>query len=366
MLRNPLEGGGYQIRQSTRGHPFWVWERRLPRISDRYLQCVAYLYPSVSDAEAGRAIGGTAFIVSKLEPNGVVPGLYVVTNRHVIEGGHTVIRGNKADGGVDFLETDERQWIFHPSGDDLAIHPILYDPRVHPFVHIGSQHFLTHGLIERYSIGPGDDVFTVGRFVSQEGRQRNLPTVRFGNIAQMPGEPVRDYRPSGPFDQESFLVEARSLGGYSGAPVFVQILPASIRPGVETWEQPHNILCAHGPWLLGVNWAHMNDFVPTVDHSGRTLDFKVRSNSGMMAVVPAWKLEEMLNMPDVKRSREMVDQAIRERDGPPAATPTAVDESPEAEERFRRTVGNLLKTPPAPKKTKPGGAGSEGSSEPSA
>lgn len=320
----------------------------MPRIHDNYLRCVVYLYPSIDDAENGRAIGGTGFVVSVKEPGGVMPGLYVVTNRHVIEGGHTVIRSNTTGDAIQCLETDETNWMFHPAGDDLAVFPFFYDPRVTPLIHIPSATFLTRALIERWNIGPGDDVFTVGRFVSQEGRQSNLPTVRFGNIAQMPWEPIRDYRQSGLYDQESFLVEARSLPGYSGAPVFVHIPPASIRSGVEGWERPENILSAHGPWLLGVNWAHMNEFTPTVDRDGRPLDFKVRSNSGMMAVVPAWKLEELLNMPELKRTREMTDQAMRDRDGPPAATPTLVDEFAEGEERFRRTVGNLLKTPPAP------------------
>jgi hypothetical protein len=51
-----------------------------------------------------------------------------------------------------------------------------------------------------------------------EGRQKNSPTARFGNIAQMPNEPVIIKR----FEQECFLVEARSIGGYSGSPVFGQ------------------------------------------------------------------------------------------------------------------------------------------------
>ena len=56
------------------------------------------------------------------------------------------------------------------------------------------------------------------------------------------------------FPQESFLVEVRSIGGYSGSPVFVFIPPASPREGVKDWV-PHGILRSHGPWLLGLTGA---------------------------------------------------------------------------------------------------------------
>lgn len=53
-------------------------------------------------------------------------------------------------------------------------------------------------------------MFFLGRFVTHDGKQRNLPTVRFGNLATMPWEPVLTERG---LRQESFLVEARSLSG---------------------------------------------------------------------------------------------------------------------------------------------------------
>jgi hypothetical protein len=73
-----------------------------------------------------------------------------------------------------------------------------------------------------FDIGPGDDVFVVGRFINREGKQKNIPSVRFGNIAQMPGEPL--FLDDGK-ELECFLIEGRSISGFSGSPVFIHISP---------------------------------------------------------------------------------------------------------------------------------------------
>lgn len=288
----------------------------LPRIADEYLDCVSYLYPSISDAEEGARRGGTAFLVAMpfSSGGGLLP--YLITNRHIIENGNTVVRLNKRDGKVECIETDERLWTFHPAGDDLAALPFLYDPRQVTLLWLPFSKLLTREIIAAYDIGLGDEAFVVGRFVNHEGREKNLPTVRFGNIAQMPWEPIRDRRASGPFYQDSYLVEIRSIGGYSGSPVFVHILPGSIRR-VEGWVD--KILSAHGPWLLGVNWAHMNDYMPAKEESGRELSFKVQSNSGMMAVVPSWKVAELLESTALAQQREELLRNIPSFSGAPDA-----------------------------------------------
>jgi hypothetical protein len=53
-------------------------------------------------------------------------------------------------------------------------------------------------------------VFMVGRVITHEGKQKNLPSARFGNITMMPVEPLRHMRG---INQESFVVEMRSIGG---------------------------------------------------------------------------------------------------------------------------------------------------------
>jgi hypothetical protein len=188
--------GGYELRYSERGHPFYVYKKPVPRISDDILDCVIYLYPSVGDAEAGEKAGGTGFLVGV--PSEVHEGVtyqYAVTNSHVIrEGDSPVIRLNTQAGATDVLELSQDEWIHHQDGDDLAICPLEFSLDTHKSSLLTQDWFLTKEEMEAYDIGPGDDVFMVGRFIQHEGRQRNTPVVRFGNISMMPWEPVRNMR----------------------------------------------------------------------------------------------------------------------------------------------------------------------------
>jgi hypothetical protein len=252
------------------------------------------------------------------------PCLYFVTNKHVITGGSTTIRMKTKDGRNDILPTDERAWVFHPSGDDLAICQVFLDPRQYKFSYIDRTCFIDKSIVQSMNIGPGDEAFVVGRFINHEGKQQNTPSVRFGCVAQMPGEPVR--QDTG-FEQESFLVESRSIGGYSGSPVFVFIPAASERQGVEDWIS--KILLSHGPWLLGVDWGHINDWSPVRNAVGEPINpgqpdnMQVRMNTGMMAVVPSWKLAELLDHGPVLAHRQVLTEQARaamKSAGPPTAT----------------------------------------------
>jgi hypothetical protein len=107
----------------------------------------------------------------------------------------------------------------------------------------------------------------------------------------MPHEPVATRRPSGPFLQESFFVETRAIPGYSGSPVWVYIPPTSMR--IKPFDTKGKAL---GPWILGVDWSHINDYMPARDRSGNPLPFEIVANTGVMGVVPAWKLHELLYM----------------------------------------------------------------------
>jgi len=273
---------------------------------------------------------------------------YVVTNKHVIEDGNTVVRMTTRDGKKHIIETDERDWRFHPDGDDLAVLLISFDPNKLRFSHVASSQFLSKHELMTMGIGIGDDIFVVGRFINHEGRQKNSPTARFGNIAQMPNEPVK----VGGFDQECFLVEARSIGGYSGSPVFWHVLPfagGAYRPKTNV---------GIGPFLLGVELGYIYDWTPVCDSVGRPINQatpdaqQVQVNSGMMVVVPAWKLTELLNEDSAVAKRKEVEDQVKaaeqktrggvapasSRRGPPA---TAAN--PTHREDFDELVGKAAK-----------------------
>jgi hypothetical protein len=335
----------------------------MPRIPDQFLECVVYLYASEQDAMEGRKTGGSGFIVAVPLPR--LPDFcvaYAVTNMHVIENGASTLRVNTKDGKLDVFDLDPRQWIYHPAGDDLAICKLPFEERADDYDHsfISEDNFLTTFDMQDLNIGLGDETFEVGRFFNQEGRQKNLPSLRFGNIAQMPWEPIRQARGNKYFNQESFLVEARSQGGFSGSPVFVHTNPGWRRPPAKMTEYDYEKwtkLDEPQTFLLGVCWGHINDWQPVRDATGEPISsgLKVRDNAGMMAVVPAWKITEMLHMPElVKARREEEDAEIKKRQQqplPPASTdsveaPAPKDANPQHREDFTSLLGKAARTPP--------------------
>lgn len=291
-----------------RGHPCRVWSQpRLPRIPDKFLDTVIYLYPTVEDAKAGERMGGTGFIVAFKTPAPAVWHYYAVTCAHVIHDGGPVIRLNTKDGEWDVVSREKADWLEPPDGTDLAICPIEFSDQ-HKYNYVGIGDFLSEQLLKEFNIGPGDDVFMVGRFINHEGKQRNLPTMRFGNLSMLPWEKLRGWQG---VEQESFLVDMRSRTGYSGSPVFLYIAPTEIRMGQRYWtgEQARTF---YGPWLLGVDWGHISlhskVLGPIRDKNGKRLpvddDWDVESHSGMNAVTPAWKLLSFLmNDADLNEQR---------------------------------------------------------------
>jgi S1-C subfamily serine protease len=166
-----------QNRRGVVSVPSRLRESAVPRIRDEFLDCVLYLYPSYTDADEGTGIGGTGFIMvhptEGLKQNFFFP--YIVTNKHVIEDGNTVLRMTTRDGKKYIVETTEQDWTFHPAGDDLAIHLISIDPEKVRLSHIDSKDCMAKHDCMQLGVGIGDDIFVVGRFINHEGRQKNSP-----------------------------------------------------------------------------------------------------------------------------------------------------------------------------------------------
>src|SRR5262249_36103745 len=240
--------------------------------------------------------------------------------------GAWTVRVNTIGGGTDTLDTVENEWFSHPEYD-LAVRPFFHLPS-YKFTHVQLDQFLTQDILSLYDIGPGDPAYAIGRFVNFEGRQRNTPTVRFGQIAQMPFEKIT----CDGMEQESFLVEIRSLGGYSGSPVFVFLDAIYKRPPMERDipDGRRRSMFEQGPWLLGVDWCMIPSWERVCDASGQELKngWQVPANSGMMGVIPAWHLQWLLTEyePVVRLAKRLQEDALRElQTRPPVALPTASD-----------------------------------------
>jgi hypothetical protein len=340
-------GGRWVVRYSEPNHiPYCVWKKPMPRISDVYTDCAVYIYRSVEDARNGERQGGSGFLASYPVANDPHRHyVYAVTNKHVVKRAKTpVIRLNRKDGTVEYVSASEQEWTTHEDGDDIAVLLLamnLADVKYHA---ISTDRFLTQEIVTSEDVGIGDDTFMVGRFVNHEGKQQNTPSVRFGNIAMMPKERIQTKEG---LAQEAFLVEVRSLPGYSGSAVFIyspcasndmslrrsgmdrmatvrelkRIEEESPSPWVAMGESAelHNkfqttFVAPKGPYLLGVDFCHLHRRAPVREkgtEQPHSDGWYVEENTGMAGVIPAWKIAEVLEDEELAKVRKQAEEELR-------------------------------------------------------
>lgn len=289
-----------------RGIRFWRWVRQLPLIDPKLVGCSIFLYPTVHDAMAGTGWGGSGFLVGV--PSGLGPEwvhLYAVTNDHVRIAAPVIRYRDQEPIGA-----TPDDWIPHHSGDDVAVQPLgLVPDREWPYIE--REAILDWGTALSTRLGPGDDCLMVGRYITPDLEQREQPVIRFGNLATWRPEQV--WQKERAFNQESFLVDMRSLAGFSGSPVIVYW----IKPGVMSLTHPARSDTIMGQrdlmdrkWLLGIDWGHLPATQPVLDRAGEPLadGWQLRVNTGIAAVVPAWKLGELLDQEELVVSRNVAEQ----------------------------------------------------------
>jgi hypothetical protein len=150
------------------------------------------------------------------------------------------------------------------------------------------------------NFGVGDDVVMTGRFIGHDGRERNQPLARFGNVAMMPGELVEDARG---LRVEAFLVEMRSLPGFSGSPVFVHI-----GPGADRLDAGMTPFYSRAIGLIGIDTGHkqVRDKVYLRGPGNKIAneEWEVRQNSGVAIIAPVWRIEELLDQEGLVKQRK--------------------------------------------------------------
>lgn len=283
----------------------------MAQIRKDLLKSVVYLYPNKSAAEANLHSGGSGVIIGV--PMSSMPGTlfpYVVTCAHNVvdfEDGCTLrINLTKEVDGLEYrlIETKKNGWFFHgDESNDVAVYPFASQDGDDLFPLNAERWLLTKEISDEFEIGPGDETFTIGRFINHEGFVRNLPTVRFGNISMMPIEPVLHRNRT----QESYLVETRSIPGYSGSPVFVHVLPFNQRPNLNNPEKSlienitENMLISYHDWLLGIDCGVLSPEKQSPQY-----------HTAMMAVLPSWKIMELMHSSHVSKQRTWIDSLIFE------------------------------------------------------
>lgn len=256
----------------------------MPSIPLDILDCSIYLYASPDAAEAGERAGGSGFLAVVVLPGYEAGTYYAVTNTHVIGAGYTTVRLNTTDGGHSTITIDDHDWMRHPDGDDVSIAEITLSANFR-YKAISTESFVDGHDPTFFNVG--QEVFMVGRYVNREGRQRNIPTARFGHIAQLPYEPIRT---SAGIEQEGFLVDMRSLAGFSGSPVFVYRDRPDLTTDVERW------VTGFEQRFLGIDFGHLPFYGKVLDghHVPVNPTMFAEQNSGMAAVIPAWRILQIL------------------------------------------------------------------------
>ncbi|MCH8977265.1 MAG: hypothetical protein IH909_06540 [Proteobacteria bacterium] len=308
----------------------------MPRIDDSSTTTVAFLYSTHDAAEKHEKEGGSAFIVGKpfdLDISGKLMRFYVpfmVSNLHVAFQGCPYIRLNKRDGSPHIIDRECTDWVTHPEGDDVAVTCVFNEINKdeHDITHVAVNDFITPEKIEGYDLGIGEDVFMVGRFINLQGRDQIRPVTRFGNISLMieplPNKAINK-------DQESFAVEMRSRTGFSGSPVMVYRTA-----GTNLARPKTNVENFHA--LLGINWGFV------YDENGE--------NTWLNGVVPAWKIIETLDTPELQEKYddavEYATPRILEELSGGGVEPSVAnqDDNSSHKEDFIRLLGEAVSSPP--------------------
>ncbi len=275
-------------------------ENPLMQVPDEVRKCVAFL---ICKHKGSYHPAGTAFLVGtpmKIAPeHGFV---YMVTAKHVIDGirddsddQRVYIRLNTLASDTIVADVSVDDWCFHPNdlAADVAVIPFNpegTDSKIYPI-----PSFVTDDTIEKEGIGVGDEVFMVGLFIPHTGRKQNLPILRAGNIAAMPEEPIDTENGL----MEAYLIEARSIGGLSGSPVFVHFGIVRYRQGQTMYTTTPEATFL----LLGLMHGHWD--LPTRETDAVLLDqaYNKSVNMGIGIVVPAKKILETINHPELEQMR---------------------------------------------------------------
>jgi hypothetical protein len=273
----------------------------LMNVPDDIRKCVVFLGHQEGQSTV---FGATAFFVGISDPLDESRGhMYLVTALHNLEKIESkglydaYIRFNLLQGGCRSVRTEIAHWRTHPTDDTVDAAVLPFDSEL-PLDHLvfPLEGFLSHDEIAEGGVGPGNSVFVVGLFPQHKGAKRNIPIIRLGSIAAMPEEPIfnveKRFRP-----MEGYLIETRSVGGLSGSPVF--------------FRREASSLFGSGPvgslYLFGLIHGHWNWDYPKVGNLVVEEKYAEAFNMGISIVVPASKILEIINRPELVERRKKIE-----------------------------------------------------------
>jgi hypothetical protein len=265
---------------------------------------VGFLFISGKQSGEFLPYGTGCFVGIKDPKNADRAFVYLVTAKHVLQAtdhkswlSKIFLRLNTRTGGSEILEiplsfsgVDRTVFLHSDSSVDLAAIPCLPDQVKFDFKILPEELLTTEQDFKTLGITEGSEVFFTGLFSPYLGTRKNYPVVRFGRVSLITDEKIRFVDR----DADLYLVESGSYGGNSGSPVFFY-LGSDRNPGMLVVGPP--ILK-----LAGVMSGSFLDLQPV--SAVETARMNVApSNMGIAAVVPAYKLRELLFSADLLKQR---------------------------------------------------------------
>ena len=277
------------------------------RTPDEFLKNVGFIVSKVDDDFFDvEATGFFVVVPSAVDPAGSYG--YFVTAKHTalaLRDRPIEILVNRKGGGIARIENPS--WFAHDDPSiDIAVAPLPFSENL-DIVVTPREMFLTPASMVTEMVGTGDEVFFPGLFEFASGLATGDPSgdcvepiVRHGNIAMIPRQRIFIQIGSDRLSSEMYLIEARSIGGISGSPVFV-------RQTIRLNAGKDYILGLGKVFLLGLIHGHWDIKESEMNKYRFEVDTQRGVNLGIATVTPAHKLLEVLDDPILKEGRERSD-----------------------------------------------------------
>lgn len=272
-------------------------------VPDDIRKCVAFI--GLRMADGSFRFAGSLFFLGKTTEGGVLAGsMYAVTARHVIDNirktgvTESYLRVNLKDGQAQWFKAPLSTWFVHPTdlSIDVAILPMgLPEPLDH--LYLPYSLCATEQQMKDNEVGVGEEVFVTGLFKHHHGSRRNIPIVRVGNLACMTEEKVATNHFG---EMDAFLIEARSIGGLSGSPVFLslgssRVIKGTVRLGPN--DPPFLLLgLVHGHYDVGTTE------IDRLSDDGTDAAQNDYVNTGIAIVVPFNKIDAVVSAFEASRA----------------------------------------------------------------
>ncbi|MEK7601482.1 MAG: hypothetical protein AAB480_03060 [Patescibacteria group bacterium] len=294
-------------------------------IPDNIRQCVVFLCEKkVVNGKEIYTPQGTGFFVSVPDNENQLNFIYLVTALHNLENenlDNISVRLNGKDGGrLDYVMKGSK-WYTHPSDSDVdvAVIPFPLGTIEHAHRTVPTSLFLKPENIEKGDVQVANEAVIVGLFSQHHGKFANLPIVRVGNIALLTtdkNEKVAVKWHNAEID--AHLIEARSIGGLSGSPVFFKEPYFKLTGTGTSLGGGTRLFLAgliHGHWSVDSAKSDSADIDASEDQS--------KINTGIAIIIPAEKILEVLMHPELVAHRNFI---IEKQKQEGAVTPLKIKE----------------------------------------